>query len=75
MMIQDFVFQGNFVTLTNMKDEDIDRIIKYQISPINVSVHTTNPELRVKMLNNRFAGKVFERLKKLTDAGITMNAK
>ena len=41
--------QGNFVTLTNMKDEDIDRIIQYHISPINVSVHTTNPELRVEM--------------------------
>lgn len=66
--------QGNFVTLTNMKDEDIDRIIKYHISPINVSVHTTNPELRVKMLNNRFAGNVFERMKKLADAGIVMNA-
>ena len=66
--------QGNFVTLTNMKDEDIDRIIQYHISPINVSVHTTNPELRVQMLNNRFAGKVFERMKKLADAGIIMNA-
>ena len=66
--------QGNFVTLTNMKDEDIDRIIKYHISPINVSVHTTNPELRVKMLNNRFAGNIFERMKKLSDAGISMNA-
>ena len=66
--------QGNFVTLTNMKDEDIDRIIKYHISPINVSVHTTNPKLRVQMLNNRFAGNVFERMKKLSDAGITMNA-
>lgn len=42
--------QGNFVTLTNMKDEDIDRIIKYRISPINVSVHTTNPDLRKKFL-------------------------
>lgn len=66
--------QGNFVTLTNMKDEDIERIIKYHISPINISVHTTNPELRVKMLNNRFAGSIFERMKKLADAGITMNA-
>lgn len=66
--------QGNFVTLTNMKDEDIDRIIKYHVSPINVSVHTTNPELRVEMLNNRFAGKVFERMKKLADSGINMNA-
>ncbi|OOM13639.1 DUF512 domain-containing protein [Clostridium saccharobutylicum] len=66
--------QGNFVTLTNMKDEDIDRIIKYHISPINVSVHTTNPELRVQMLNNKFAGNVFERMKRLSDAGIVMNA-
>lgn len=65
--------QGNFVTLTNMKDEDIDRIIRYRISPINVSVHTTNPELRVKMLNNRFAGNIYERLNKLAEAGISMN--
>lgn len=65
--------QGNFVTLTNMKDEDIDRIIRYRISPINVSVHTTNPELRTKMLNNRFAGNIYERLKKLASAGIRMN--
>ena len=62
--------QGNFVTLTNMKDEDIDRIIKYRISPINVSVHTTNPDLRKKILNNRFAGNVYERLQKLAAAGI-----
>lgn len=65
--------QGNFVTLTNMKDEDIDRIIKYRISPINVSVHTTNPELRVKMLKNRFAGDILKRLKKLCDAGIEIH--
>ncbi|MBS4840620.1 MAG: DUF512 domain-containing protein [Clostridium sp.] len=66
--------QGNFVTLTNMKEEDIDRIINYHISPINVSVHTTNPELRIKMLNNRFAGNILERMKRLADAGIEMNA-
>lgn len=66
--------QGNYVTLTNMKEEDIDRVIDYHISPINVSVHTTNPELRVKMLNNRFAGKLMDRLKRLSDAGIEMNA-
>lgn len=66
--------QGNFVTLTNMKDEDIDRIIRYKISPINISVHTTNPELRVKMLKNRFAGSIMERLKKLKDAEIEMHA-
>lgn len=65
--------QGNFVTLTNMKDEDIDRIIRYRISPINVSVHTTNPELRIKMLNNRFAGNIYERLKRLAAANIDIN--
>lgn len=66
-------FQGNFVTLTNMKEEDIDRIIKYKISPINVSVHTTDPELRKIMLNNKFAGNVYDRLKRLTDASIKIN--
>lgn len=66
--------QGNFVTLTNMKDEDIDRIIRYRISPINISVHTTNDELRTKMLNNRFAGKINERMQRLSDAGIEMHA-
>lgn len=65
--------QGNFVTLTNMKDEDIDRIINYKISPINISVHTTNDQLRIKMLNNKFAGKVMERLERLSQGGITMN--
>lgn len=65
--------QGNFVTLTNMKDEDIERIIRYRISPINISVHTTNPELRVKMLGNRFAGKVYDRIQRLADAGIEMH--
>lgn len=65
--------QGNFVTLTNMKDEDIERIIRYRISPINISVHTTNPELRVKMLGNRFAGQVYDRMKRLADAGIEMH--
>ena len=65
--------QGNFVTLTNLKDADIDRIIRYRISPINVSVHTTDPELRVKMLGNRFAGNILERLKLLIDGGITVN--
>lgn len=65
--------QGNFVTLTNMNNEDLDRIIRYRISPINVSVHTTNAELRKKMLNNRFAGDIYDKLKKLAKAGITMN--
>lgn len=65
--------QGNFVTLTNMSDDDINRIIKYKISPINISVHTTNPNLRIQMLNNRFAGAIYDRLKMLADAGIVMH--
>ena len=65
--------QGNFVTLTNLNDHDIERIIEYNISPINVSIHTTNPELRVKMLNNKFAGNIMDRLKKLADNRIQMN--
>ncbi len=65
--------QGNYVTLTNMSDEDVDRIIKYHLSPINVSFQTTNPELRCKMLNNRFAGQALEKAWKLAMAGITMN--
>ena len=65
--------QGNYVTLTNMKDRDIDRIIRYHMEPINISVHTTNPELRRKMLGNRFAGDIFPKVQRLCDAGITMN--
>ncbi len=65
--------QGNYVTLTNMSDEDVDRIIKYHLSPINVSFQTTNPELRCRMLNNRFAGQALEKAWKLARAGITMN--
>lgn len=65
--------QGNYVTLTNMKDKDIERIIHYHLAPINVSVHTTNPKLRCKMLHNRFAGDALKKIKKLSDAGIEMN--
>ncbi len=65
--------QGNYVTLTNMSDEDVERVIKYHLSPINISFQTTNPELRCKMLNNRFAGQALEQVKKLYAAGITMN--
>ncbi len=61
---------GNYVTLTNMSDEDIDRIIKMHISPVNVSVHTTNPELRCQMMKNKRAGYVLGYLKRLADAGI-----
>ena len=57
--------QGNYITLTNMKDEDIDRIIRYHLAPINISVHTTNPELRCKMLHNRFAGQVLSKIDRL----------
>jgi putative radical SAM enzyme (TIGR03279 family) len=66
--------QGNFITMTNMSDEDINRIIKYRISPVNVSVHTTSPELRRRMMKNKFAGNIYERLKKLADAKIKMNS-
>lgn len=65
--------QGNYITLTNMKEKDIDRIIKYHLSPINISVHTTNPALRCEMLHNRFAGKIMEQIQKLYDNGVIMN--
>lgn len=65
--------QGNYVTLTNMSDHDIDRIIRYHLSPINISFQTTNPELRCRMLNNRFAGDIFPKVQRLYDAGIEMN--
>ena len=65
--------QGNYITLTNMKDKDIDRIINYHLAPINISVHTTNPQLRCSMLNNRFAGTILERIRKFYNAGIPMN--
>ncbi len=65
--------QGNYVTLTNMKDEDIDRLIQYKLSPINISVHTTNPELRCRMLNNRFAGSILDHMTRLYEAGTEMN--
>lgn len=66
--------QGNYVTLTNMKDKDINRIIEYKLAPINISVHTTNPELRCQMLHNRFAGNVIKYMQMLYDAEIPMNA-
>ena len=65
--------QGNYVTLTNMSDHDIDRIIRYNLSPINISFQTTNPELRCKMLRNRFAGEALKKVDKLYDAEILMN--
>ena len=65
--------QGNYVTLTNMKDHDIQRIIKFNLAPINISVHTTNPELRCKMLNNRFAGESLKKIDTLYEAEVPMN--
>ena len=63
---------GNYVTLTNMHDRDIDRIIEMHISPVNISVHTTNPELRCKMMHNKRAGDVLSYLKRLADANISL---
>ena len=65
--------QGNYITLTNLSDEDVERILFYKLSPINISVHTTNPELRCKMLNNRFAGNALKKLDKFYEAGLVMN--
>ena len=63
---------GNYITLTNMYDRDIDRIIEMHISPVNISVHTTNPELRCFMLHNKRAGEVLSYMQRLADAGITL---
>ncbi len=65
--------QGNYITLTNMSEKDIERIIKYHLEPINISFHTTNPALRCKMLNNRFAGEALKKVDELFVAGIHMN--
>ncbi len=65
--------QGNYITLTNMKEKDIDRIIRFHLSPINISVHTTDPELRCRMLHNRFAGRSLKYMDRLYAAGTPMN--
>ncbi len=65
--------QGNYVTLTNTSEEDIDRIIRYHLSPINISFQTTDPELRCKMLHNRFAGEALKKVDRLYAGGIRMN--
>jgi len=67
-----FIF-GNYITLTNISDKEIDRIIKMRISPINISVHTMNPVLRCEMMRNRFAGDSLRYLYKLAEAGIKLN--
>ncbi len=63
---------GNYITLTNLKKSDIDRIIEMHISPVNISVHTTNPDLRVKMMKNKRAGEVLEYIRVLADAGVKL---
>ena len=63
---------GNYITLTNMFDKDIERIIKMRISPVNVSIHTTNPELRVKMMKNKRSGEVLRYLDDFKAAGLSM---
>lgn len=65
--------QGNYITLTNMKPEDVDRIVRMNLAPINISVQTTNPELRCRMLNNRFAGEKLKFLNMLYENHIEMN--
>ena len=65
--------QGNYVTLTNMSDHDIDRIIRYRLEPINISFQATSPELRCRMLNNRFAGDALKKVDRLFEGGIEMN--
>jgi putative radical SAM enzyme (TIGR03279 family) len=65
--------QGNYITTTNLSDEEVDRVCRMHLSPINISVHTTEPELRVFMMKNKNAGKVMSIMRKFADAGITMN--
>ena len=65
--------QGNYVTLTNMSSHDIERIIRYRLEPINISFQTTNPELRCRMLHNRFAGEALKKVDMLYQGGIEMN--
>ena len=67
-----FLF-GNYITLTNITEHEVERIIKMHISPVNISVHTTNPELRAKMMNNRFAGEALDILYRICKAGISVN--
>lgn len=64
---------GNYISLTNLSEADVDRILRMHISPVNISVHTTNPELRVKMLRNPQAGESLKIMKRFAEGGITMN--
>ncbi len=65
--------QGNYLTLTNMKDADIDRMIRYRMEPVNISIHTTDQKLRCMMLNNRFAGELLQKMDRFKQAGLRMN--
>lgn len=65
--------QGNYLTLTNMKDADIDRMIRYRMEPVNISIHTTDQKLRCMMLNNRFAGELLQKMERFKQAGLRMN--
>ncbi|MFI3207816.1 MAG: DUF512 domain-containing protein [Eubacteriales bacterium] len=65
--------QGNYITLTNMSDKDVERIVKYHLGPINISIHSMNPELRCKLLHNRFAGEALKKIDILYEGGIEMN--
>ncbi len=65
--------QGNYITLTNLHDHDVERMIRFHLEPVNISFHTTNPELRCRMLHNRFAGRALKIARRLYEAGITMN--
>ena len=66
--------QGNYITLTNMSEEDLERILLYKLSPVNISIHSMNPELRCKLLHNRFAGDALKKLKRLYEGQIEMNS-
>lgn len=65
--------QGNYVTLTNVSDAELNRIIEYRLAPINISIHATDPEVRKRMLNNRFAGEVLSKMERIKAAGLPMN--
>lgn len=64
---------GNFITLTNMNDADFDRIIKTHLSPLYISVHATDPQVRCQMMHNRFAGEIMDKMQRLLDAGIQIH--
>ncbi|WP_343209122.1 DUF512 domain-containing protein [Anaerolentibacter hominis] len=66
--------QGNYITMTNMSEDDLDRVLLYKLSPVNISVHTTNTALRCKMLNNRFAGDILDKIRRLYEGHIEMNS-